>query len=117
MKNTLGNGKTWLPHFIISNINIFSNLLFSNDFLDFFSPWMILVGKGTISTSIRLVGITYCLHRSRFVIGQFGCSGLPLSDAKGKPAIENEHKNIRYTLNSGLNHTTLSNCDDLIAVL
>ncbi len=36
-----------------------------------------------------------CLRQFRFAIGQFGCSGLPSSDAKGKPAIENEpRKNI-----------------------
>ncbi len=34
------------------------------------------------------------LCQSRLVIGQFGCSGLPPSDAKGKPAIESERKNI-----------------------
>ncbi len=61
-----------------------------------------------------------CLCRSWVVIGQFGCSGLPPSDAKGKLAIENEAKNIstRYNfLNLGLNHTKLSDCDDWIAVL
>ncbi len=42
------------------------------------------------------------------MIGQFSCSGLPPFDAKGKPAVENECKNIStgYNfLNSGLNHT------------
>ncbi len=35
-----------------------------------------------------------CLRQTRLVIGQFGCSGLPPSDAKGKPTIENERKII-----------------------
>ena len=38
-----------------------------------------------------------CLRQSRLVIGQFGFSGLPPSDAKprkGKPTIESERKNI-----------------------
>ena len=69
---------------------------------------------------IRLVGLNICLHQSRLVIGQFGCSGLPPSDAKGKPAIESERTSIStwYNyFNSWSNHAKLSDFDHYIAVL
>ncbi len=53
------------------------------------------------------------------VIGQFSCSVLTTSDAKGMLAIKSDRKNISMWynfLNSGLNHTKLLNCDDYIAV-
>ncbi len=56
---------------------------------------------------ICLVGlnITFCIP-----VGQFGCSVVPPSDAKGMLAIESEYKNISAWYNflsSGLNHTKL----------
>ncbi len=52
---------------------------------------------------------------SQFVIGQFIVSALPSSDTKGMLAIEGEHKNISTwynILNSWLNHTNFSKCND-----
>ncbi len=61
-----------------------------------------------------------CLCQSWLVIGQFGCSGLPPSDAnfgKGEGPPVNV-KFVQYNFfNSWSNHTKLSDCDDYIAVL
>ncbi len=66
--------------------------------------------------AIRLVGLTSQFALSRHTIGQFGCSGLPPSDAKMKLVILKVKLQIfqlRTTFfNSWSNHTKLLNCDD-----
>ena len=87
----------------------------------------LMMKKVKVKMFIHLVGLArVCLRQSRLVIGQFGCSGLPPSDAnfgKGEgPAGPSLKVNVNFFqlgttfFNSWSNQTKLSDCDDYCAL-
>ncbi len=88
-------------------------------FVDSFVDWQQTVLKLCWFAWSDFITVYVTFFVSQLVIGQFDCSVLPPSDIKRMLSIESDCKNIStwYNfLNSGLNHTKLSNCNDTCKV-